>query len=157
MPKIKLDHSRLDTAAYIIRMKEISTALQAAPVFGALGPKFGPFDALIADLETKNSTYNATVQLGRQQLAERDTARVLVEDAARALAMASERETTVESELQSGGWHLRGTPSVVGPMPAPQNLSATGGDQEGEVDLTWDPVDGRDTYIGEQAAAASGP
>lgn len=42
-------------------------------------------------------------------------------------------------------------------MPAPQNLLATGGDLEGEADLQWDPVYGRNAYIGECAEDVAGP
>jgi len=42
-------------------------------------------------------------------------------------------------------------------LPAPQNLRATGGDMEGECDLQWDPIYGRDAYIAEHAENAAGP
>lgn len=157
MPKIKLDQTNLDTPGYIVRMREISTALQAAPVFGALAGKLPPFNTLVDELETKNNAHGVAVQAARQALTERDTARDDVEEGIRGLASASEGETTDPAELQSGGWHLRGAPAPVGPMPAPQNVSGTGGDQDGEVDLSWEPVIGRDTYIAEHASSATGP
>lgn len=157
MAKIKLDHTRLDTPAYISRMREIKTALTGAATFAALVPKLTPFGVLVDTLETKNTLYSEAVQAARQVLTERDAARAAVEDAARALASASEGETSDEALLQSGGWHLRGVSAPVGPMPAPQNLSASGGDMEGEVDLSWEPVDGRDTYLAEYATSATGP
>jgi hypothetical protein len=157
MAKIKLDHTTLDTAAYIARAREISTALGAAAVFGPLASRLTPFNALVDELETENNEYTAAVQACKQALTERDDKRDEVEAALRQLASASEAETTDTAELQSGGWHLRGAAAPVGPMPAPQSLSATGGDMEGEVDLVWDAVSGRDTYIGEQSTAATGP
>jgi hypothetical protein len=157
MAKIKLDHTRLDTPAYIVRMREISTALAAAPTFAPLAAKLPPFNALVDTLETKSTEYEAAVQAAKTVLTERDTARVAVEDAARALASASEGETSDEAALQGGGWHLRGVATVVGPMPAPQNVTASGGDMDGEVDLSWEPVDGRDTYLGEHGTSATGP
>ena len=157
MAKIKFDHASLDTPAFITRMREISTALTGNPVFAALAPRLSAFNTVVDSLETRNTTYNATVQLGAQQLTERDLERVAAEDAARVLASASEAETIDEADLLSGGWHLTSPPAPVGPMPAPQNLTATGGDLEGEVDLQWDPVTGRDAYIAESAASAPGP
>jgi hypothetical protein len=157
MAKIKLDHTALDTPAFIVRMREISTALTGNAAFAALAPRLAPFDAVVDLLETRNTAYNATVQLAEQQLTERDEQRATAEDAARALASASEAETIDEADLLSGGWHLVAPPTPVGPMPAPQNLSATGGDLEGEVDLQWEPVTGRDAYAAEWAANPAGP
>jgi hypothetical protein len=59
--------------------------------------------------------------------------------------------------LLSGGWHLVEPPEPIGEMPAPENLTATGGDLEGELDMPWEPVQGRDAYIGEWAANPAGP
>jgi hypothetical protein len=157
MAKIKFDHTSLDTPAFITRMREISTALTGNAVFAALAARLAPFNAVVDSLETRNTTYNATVQLASQQLTERDLERAAAEDAARALASASEAETVDEADLLSGGWHLTSPPAPVGAMPAPQNLSATGGDLEGEVDLQWEPVTGRDAYITDWAANPAGP
>ena len=157
MARIKFDHTSLDTPAFIARMREISTALTGNPVFAALAPRLPAFNTVVDALETRNTTYHATVQLADQQLTERDTERVTAEDAIRVLASASEAETVGEADLLSGGWHLTSPPVPVGAMTAPQNLSGTGGDQAGEADLLWGPVSGRDTYIAEQSGSATGP
>jgi hypothetical protein len=62
-----------------------------------------------------------------------------------------------ENKILSAGVEVADAPSPVGQLPAPANLRATGGDLEGEADLSWDPVPGRDTYIAECASAATGP
>ena len=157
MARIKFDHTSLDTPAFIARMREISTALTGNPVFAALAPRLPAFNTVVDALETRNTTYHATVQLADQQLTERDTERVTAEDAVRVLASASEAETVGEADLLSGGWHLTSPPVPVGAMTAPQNLSGTGGDLEGEVDLQWEPVTGRDAYTAEWASSAPGP
>lgn len=157
MAKIKLDYLTLSIAALLVRLREISTALSGSSALSAVVPKLPAFNTAIDDLETKNNAYEATLSLARQQLTERDNARAVVEELARGLASASEGETSDAAALQSGGWQLRGAASPVGPLPAPQNLSATGGDQEGEVDLGWQPVTGRDTYLAEHATSATGP
>lgn len=147
----------MDNPAFIARMREISTALAGNPVFAALATKLAPFNTAVDDLETANTTYNTTVQLASEQFTERDAMRALAEEAIRALASASEGETTDSAELLSGGWHLREPPMPIGDMPAPQNLVATGGDMEGEADLQWDPVYGRNAYVGECSESATGP
>jgi hypothetical protein len=126
-------------------------------VFAALAARLPAFNATVDLLESRNLAYNATAQLAAQQLTERDQTRAEALNAVRALASASEAETTDDAELLSGGWHLTPPPAAVGEMPAPQNLTATGGDLEGEVDLHWEPVSGRDAYTAEWAANAVGP
>lgn len=157
MAKIKFDFLDLDTPGVIARFRGISTSLTGNATFAALAPKLGPFDAAIDALEAANNTYEATLVTAQQQIIVRDDRRTAVENLARGLAAASEGETTDAALLQSGGWQLRGTAAPVGPLPAPENLSATGGDMEGEVDLSWQPVNGRDTYLAEHATAATGP
>jgi len=95
--------------------------------------------------------------LAVQQLVELNTARGVAQDAVAVLATASETETMDDAELLSGGWHLIDPPTPPGPMPAPENLVATGGDLEGEADLAWEPVTNRDAYLAEWAADPMGP
>lgn len=157
MAKIKFDFTDLDTPACIVRLRGISTALAGNATFAALAPKLAPFEAAIDALETANNAHKATLLLAQQQILVRDGRRTDAEDLARGLAAASEGETTDAALLQSGGWQLRGAAAPVGPLPAPQNLGATGGDMDGEADLYWQPVSGRDTYLAEQALSATGP
>jgi hypothetical protein len=157
MAKIKLDHVDLGIAEFIVRMNEIKTAMTTNPVFAALAAKVTAFGTVIATLETKNGAYNTASQTCTTALTERDNARLDCEAVCAALANSSQGETADAAELLSGGWHLRSDGSPVGAMPMPENLSATGGDQEGEVDLHWQPVRGRDSYIGEYSTSATGP
>jgi hypothetical protein len=157
MSKIKLDHTTLGHPAFIVRMREIRTALTGNPAFAAVALRLPPLDAVVDTLETRDTTHTATVQLAEQQLTELNTARDVVEDTIRALASASEAETTDDAELLSGGWHLIDPPTPPGPMSAPDNLVPTGGDLEGEVDLAWEPVGGRDAYLADWAADPAGP
>jgi hypothetical protein len=49
--------------------------------------------------------------------------------------------------LPTTGFPMRSTPSPIGNLPAPGNLRATMGDQEGQIDLIWDAVKGASSYI----------
>lgn len=62
-----------------------------------------------------------------------------------------------ETRILSAGVEVADVPTPAGPVAAPGNLRATGGDLDGEADLAWDPVQGRDTYIAECASTATGP
>jgi hypothetical protein len=155
--KIKLDHTRLPEPDCIARLREIITAMTGNAAFTAVGAKVTDLDTAVDVFEAKNIEYNASAELCSQLLTERDDLRGAAEDSARSLANASEGETEDEAALLSGGWHLRDAPTPIGELPAPQNLRATGGDLEGENDLQWDPVYGRDTYIADCSADAAGP
>lgn len=59
--------------------------------------------------------------------------------------------------LTSTGLPMRSGPAPAGPFGAPQNLRATAGDMEGEVDLMWDALRGSSSNVVEsrpQGAAA---
>jgi hypothetical protein len=158
MSKIKLDHRTMPEASCLARLREIINASTGNPAFVAIAAKVADLDTAVNVFDTKFVAHNATVQLGRQQLTERDDARVVAEAAAETLAHAAEAETQDDATLLSGGWHLRShyIPPAGPPLP-PQNLLATGGDLEGEVDLQWEPVYGRDAYLGEWAVEPKDP
>jgi hypothetical protein len=140
----------------------------------------------LADLLVTNMTGNATYANPSPALATLTTKATAARtkqtarnSALAALTLADEELATAEAELDgaltdegayiqsaSGGDSTKiassGAPIAppsgpVGPMPAPQNLRATGGDLEGTADLQWDPVRGAKSYIGECASAATGP
>src|SRR5437870_6376343 len=125
--KIKFDHTSMDEADYIVRIREITAATALVPAFAALGAKVTAANTAVDDLETANNAYNTSVQSCSTLLTERGDARVVAENAVRSLANAAEGETEDSATLLSGGWHLRDPASPIGPMPAPQNLTATGG------------------------------
>jgi hypothetical protein len=155
--KIKFDHTSLDEPAYIVRIREITAATPTVPAFAGLAAKVTAVNTAVNALAAKNTLHNAAVQSCSTLLTEVGDARVAAEAAVRSLANAAEGETTDEAQLLGGGWHVIGLPTPVGAMPAPQNLTATGGDLEGEVDMQCEPVTDRDTYVGEWAADPNGP
>jgi hypothetical protein len=51
-----------------------------------------------------------------------------------------------EAKIESSGFSTRDLPAPVGELSAPGNLVSTTGDNEGEVDLAWNPVRGASSY-----------
>ncbi|MEO7317951.1 MAG: fibronectin type III domain-containing protein, partial [Chthoniobacteraceae bacterium] len=51
-----------------------------------------------------------------------------------------------EAKIESSGFSVRSAPAPVGDLPAPGNLVSTTGDNEGEIDLGWNPVRGAGSY-----------
>lgn len=105
--------------------------------------------------QTARNAASAALALAEQQLAIAETELVT--------ALTSEGEYIQSAsggdavKIASAGAEVSGPSGPVGPMPAPQNLRASGGDLEGTADLQWDPVRGRSSYIVECAQAAAGP
>ena len=62
-----------------------------------------------------------------------------------------------EAKILSTGAPIKGQRQPAGPMGAPQNLSATGGDLEGTIDAHWDPEKGAASYVGEYSLSPTGP
>ncbi len=62
-----------------------------------------------------------------------------------------------ETKILSASMPVKDQAAPIGPLPAPGNLRASGGDLEGTCDGMWDPVSGRDTYIAEYATNVAGP
>ena len=70
---------------------------------------------------------------------------------------AAKSETPAAPEAR-GGCELQAARAPVGQLPQPANSTATGGDLEGPVDLSWDALrHGVQTYIAQQAASPTGP
>lgn len=51
-----------------------------------------------------------------------------------------------QAKIQSAGMLVRSKPVPIGALPAPENLIATAGDGECEIDLSWNPVRGANGY-----------
>jgi hypothetical protein len=62
-----------------------------------------------------------------------------------------------EAKILTTGAPIKGQRQPVGPMAAPQNLSATGGDMDGTIDAHWDPEKGARAYTGEYSLSPTGP
>ena len=52
-----------------------------------------------------------------------------------------------ELKIQSAGMSIRDPKSPVGPLPPPLALSAMAGNNDGEIDLNWEPVKGANSYV----------
>ena len=110
------------------------------PALGAVTAKLASFNAAVADSVAKiNAARLATVV--------RETERSALETLLTQLAGYVEAATAGdEAKILSAGMQVRSALAPVGPLPAPLNLNATAGDNEGHIDLTWQPVAGSSSY-----------
>jgi len=157
MAKIKLDLKALKVPELIEKGEHVGTAMAANATFAELAPKVTAFSEAVALLNTRQQAYLAAKAALDEKLTKRDEQIVKVEDLFRQLASGAEGVSMEPAVLQNAGWQLRGTPEPIGPMTAPEDLAATGGDLEGTSDLEWDPVRGANTYVAECSSASTGP
>ena len=157
MARIKLDVKALTLPQFLQRCQRVVTMMTGNTVFTSVATKVTAFGTAVTGLSTKDQAYAQAQQTADMKLTERDDQKLEVENLYRQLAAASEGVTMEAAELESGGWELRGAAVPVGPLAAPENLSASYGDMAGSSDLQWDPTRGASSYIGECATSAAGP
>jgi hypothetical protein len=117
-------------------------------VFTTPKPAAAEFTALMQSLQSALSAQSTAQQLAQQRTVEKNNARAALETALRTRAnYVEDTANGDETKLRLGGFALRAAPVPVGLPAAPQNLSATIGDLEGHLDLSWDKVRGAKSYV----------
>ena len=154
---IKLSLTHLGVLALIGYLNKIGQKMTGNAKFTATAAKTTAMTTNVAAFEAANTNYEASKKTTDQLMTVRDNLRITTESSAQDLATAAEDVTKDPADLQTGGWDLVGSSSPVGPMAAPANLSATSGDNAGEVDVACDTQYGVQSHIGETATSADGP
>ena len=153
MPKVKLNIRDLSVPEKIARARQIVAAMTGNTNFPAPQP---PLTQITAAVETLEESFDAA-QVARQEAKAR-TATLNEKEAAliRLLSQVASYVESVagddESKIQSAAMEARSAPTSSGVLPAPEGLSATQGDHEGEVDLSWDKAEGARSYVIEKSA-----
>src|SRR6266853_3737623 len=111
-----------------------------------------PTDAQMAAAQAALQTAKDEADAAEITWKEKNAARRTAEDAwavvvtARANNCESVTPGNVEA-LTSTGLPMRGAPAPAGALGAPQNVRATAGDMEGEVDVMWDALRGSSSNV----------
>ncbi|MEY4918621.1 MAG: hypothetical protein RL616_2534 [Verrucomicrobiota bacterium] len=158
MAEIKLNFKGLSDLGIIQQCTNIKTALTGNAAFTTPTPTLAAFTTLITTAQTKLTAADAAQQAAKLATADKDAAITALLAGVKQLANYVSMTANGDGlKIQSAGFSLKSTANPVGEMPAPGNLSATGGDLEGECDLHWNPVNGRTNYLGEHRTTPSGP
>jgi hypothetical protein len=153
VPTVKLNFRGLSVPEKITRARQIVTAMTGNSNFPSPQPPLAQVTSVIDQLEA----VQAAAQAARQEAKARTT---VVNDKEAEFdrvfsALAAHIESVSggdEGKIQSAAMDVR-APSAPGGMPdAPEALNATQGDMEGEIDLSWDKVDGARSYVVEKSA-----
>ncbi len=153
MPKIKLNFSRLPLTEKITRARQIVAALTGNPSFSTPTPALTVVNSAIDDFETayiatQAARQDAKAKTSDQQQKEDLLDRIMTQLASYVEAAAGDNEALI----QSAAMDVRAAPSTNSEIPAPpSSLSATAGDRDGEIDLTWDTLFGARSYVIERS------
>lgn len=153
MPKVKLNFSRLPIPEKIAKARQIVAALTGNPDFPDPTPAIPVLNNAIEGLETAFVASQAARQDAKTRTTEQNSAedtldRLFSQSASYVEAVAGDNE----SLIQSAAMDLRVAAVSTNEAPgAPAALSATGGDHDGEIDLTWDTTPGSRSYIIEKS------
>lgn len=144
-PKLELKRRTMSglsdyVASIVAAMTGNTNFTTPTPALAAVTAKLTQYNAALADSTAKtNAARLATSTL--------ETRRAELESIVTLLAGYVEAASNGdELVLLTSGMQVRSTGAPLGAMPAPASLSATAGDMEGEVDLSWQPVEGAGSY-----------
>lgn len=153
MPKIKLNFSRLPVTEKIAKARQIVTALTGNASFPTPTPALAGVTTAINDLEAAFTASQAARQEAKLKTTDQNSKedivdRLLTQLASYVEAVAGDNE----SLIQSAAMDLRAAPvSATDTPPRPNALAVTAGDTDGEVDLTWDTIEGGKSYVVEKS------
>jgi hypothetical protein len=148
MASIKLNFSRLSVPEKVALTRLIVTNMTGNSHFTTPNPTLTAIGLAADFLEQAESE----VQAARQEAKAKTTTRNnKMDDLDRLMTQAVGYVTAVsggnEEIIQSAGMDLRATPGTSTAPSLPAALSATAGDLDGAIDLSWDPVVGAASYV----------
>jgi hypothetical protein len=152
MPRLKLNFRRLAIPEKIARAQQIVAALTGNANFPTPHPTLAAVTAAINELETAaNAAQAARLEARRRTAAqvnkEADLDQLMTQLGAYVESVAGEDEGLI----LSAGLEMRSAAGPDGTAPAaPETLTATTGNHEGEIELSWDAVRGARSYVVER-------
>ena len=151
MARIKLNLRSLSIPEKISRAQQIVRALTGNPNFTSPHPPLAQVTAAIDELETASNA----AQAARQEAKARTSAQNAKEDALDQILtqLVAHVESVAGSDdelIMSAGLDVRaasGPGRATSTQSVPPSLTATAGDHDGEIDLSWDTVRGARSYV----------
>ena len=137
---------------------KVKTSLDGNASFSIDAAKITELETKRTTLGTKQTEAGMARDASEQKTAERDAARKDLEDTLTELANTVNSKSTDEAVLQTSGFdvYIPGEKDPV-ELVQVQNLSATEGDDEGEIDLHWDRASGATAYGIQQSLDPNNP
>jgi len=152
MPKVKLNFRNLSVPEKIARAQQIVAALTGNSNFTTPHPTLAEVTAAASALETASNA----AQAARLEARRRTAARGVKEDDLTQLItqLGGYVESVAggdEAMIMSAGLEMRSAAAADSSAPtAPETLTATTGNHEGEIELSWDAVRNARSYVVER-------
>jgi hypothetical protein len=148
MSSIKLNFGRLSVPEKVALTRSVVTKMTTNSHFPTPQPTLTAIGLSADDLEQAEREAKDTRQAAKAKTTIRNNKE---DDLERLMAQMVAYVTTVsggdEEIIQSAGMDVRDAPGVSTVPAQPAALSATAGDFDGTMDLSWDPVVGATSYV----------
>ena len=153
MPKIKLNFRNLSVPEKVARAQQIVAALTGNSNFPTPHPTLAEVTAAADALEAAANAAQAARLEAKRRTAARD---VREDELTQLITQLGVHVESVaggdESRIMSAGLEMRSDRTTDSSAPAaPETLTATTGNHEGEIELSWDTVRGARSYVVERA------
>lgn len=147
MAKAKLELKKKTDQELLAFAQAHKAAMTGNANFTTPIPAAAAYDTAITNFNNALAALAAARTAVNQAMTNKETARTALE------ALTTQRGDYVdltsggdEAKIESSGFGVRGPSAPVGELPAPANLSSSYGDNDGEIDLSWNPVRGASSY-----------
>ena len=151
--RIRLNLDHLSVSEKVAKAQQIINALTANPGFASPSPPLTQITSAMNELKTAADDLQAAIQARKEKtMNQNDKEDALDQLLTQAAAYVESIAGANEQLILSAGMDVRATPVSTTTAPErPQALTATAGDRDGEIDLSWDPVSGARSYVIEQS------
>jgi len=152
MNKIKLNLRNMNYSEKLQFARQIVTSMTGNANFTTPDPALAAVTTAADELETAYNEANVARQDAAAKASTQDDKDYSLDMILVKLANYVENASSGdESKILSAGMGLRSKPAPIGALSLPSGLTATAGDKEGEIDLSWDRVNGAKSYVVEQS------
>jgi hypothetical protein len=147
MAKVKLSLNRLTPDETVAVANQIVTAMTGNANFTTPNPTLATVTGLVTTAQTKIAAQLAAKTAAEAATTDSDAALTALRGTLAQLAAYVENAAGGDAvKIQSAGMSVRAAAAPIGVLGQVQNLAVTAGDDEGELDATWDPVNGAKSY-----------
>jgi hypothetical protein len=154
MARIRLNLGRLTVPEKIAKTEQIIDSLTGNPNFPNPSPSLTTITTAKNELKTAAGELQAVNQSRKEKSTNQNAKEDVIDQLLTQLAAHVESVAGAnEQMILSAGMDLRAVSTAsTTPPDHPAALTATAGDRDGEIDLSWDPVSGARSYVVEQSA-----
>ncbi len=157
MFNVVLNLARLGLESLLVRVESIVNKLTGNAAFTTPTPSLADITAKVAAVRTKRIARDTAKASAKQLTTELKDLTKELRDAMDMLGSYVARTATTEAEVQSAGMDVKADATPAQPLPAPQNVALTFGDEEGQLDGSADAQPGADYFEWQVALDPANP